>query len=260
MVASFFNPGWMDLGQLGVYGRWLDINWVWAEMLTIYHAVYSITVSVLLVEMAFPERRNERWVGKKTFWAIVALFGGVVAFGFLLFSSLSGYWTPIPQYLFGVALMVAFGIAAYKLPSNWGQDGSKPLPRPLALWSVGTVGTFAFFLGFWLSPTLMPVWQISMLFGPFLVLVYTRFLKRHRWESSSLMHKFALVSGALTFFIIFAPLQELDKSRPDNTLGMSLVGLAFLLGLLWLRRRVKNQLRHAKEEEPKQVIAEANPT
>src|SRR3977135_2411142 len=29
-VKSFFDPGWMDLGTLGVYGRWFDVNWVWA--------------------------------------------------------------------------------------------------------------------------------------------------------------------------------------------------------------------------------------
>lgn len=26
MVKSFFDPGWMDLGVLGVYGRWLEVN------------------------------------------------------------------------------------------------------------------------------------------------------------------------------------------------------------------------------------------
>ncbi|MGQ9565685.1 MAG: hypothetical protein ACUVT5_03955 [Candidatus Bathyarchaeales archaeon] len=31
----------------------MDINWVWAGMLIIYHAVYSITVAVLLVELSF---------------------------------------------------------------------------------------------------------------------------------------------------------------------------------------------------------------
>jgi hypothetical protein len=31
MVKSFFDPNWIDLGVLGVYGRWQGVNWVWAE-------------------------------------------------------------------------------------------------------------------------------------------------------------------------------------------------------------------------------------
>jgi hypothetical protein len=26
MVKSFFDPDWMDLGLLGVYGRWIEVN------------------------------------------------------------------------------------------------------------------------------------------------------------------------------------------------------------------------------------------
>jgi hypothetical protein len=56
----------------------------------------------------------------------------------------------------------------------------------------------------------------------------------------------AVVLGALTFFILFAPLQEFDKARPDNTTGMTLVGLAFIIGLIWLHRRIeRNMFRHA---------------
>jgi len=51
-------------------------------------------------------------------------------------------------------------------------------------------------------------------------------------------HRFALVSGALTFFMVFAPLQELNATRTDNPVGMSFVGLAFLAGLVLLERRV----------------------
>ncbi|RJS77070.1 hypothetical protein CW667_04190, partial [Candidatus Bathyarchaeota archaeon] len=59
LVKSFFDPYWMDLGILGVYGRWLEVNWVWTEMLIIYHAVFSISIPIILVELAYPERKFE---------------------------------------------------------------------------------------------------------------------------------------------------------------------------------------------------------
>jgi len=45
----------------------------------------------------------------------------------------------------------------------------------------------------------------------------------------------------LTFFIILTPLQELDNpNRPDDTTGMTLIGILFsaYLALTW--RRIKN--------------------
>ena len=59
MVKSFFDPEWMDLGILGIYGRWQDVNWVWAEWLTIYHAIFSIGIPITLVELAFTKSRND---------------------------------------------------------------------------------------------------------------------------------------------------------------------------------------------------------
>src|SRR5207245_622464 len=58
-VKSFFDPGWMDLGTLAWYGRWLDVNWVWAVWLTIYHAVVSIAIPIFLTEWIWPRIRGQ---------------------------------------------------------------------------------------------------------------------------------------------------------------------------------------------------------
>jgi hypothetical protein len=58
-------------------------------------------------------------------------------------------------------------------------------------------------------------------------------------------HQLALASGGLIFFVLLAPMQELDKNRPDNTTGMTIVGLAiaiFLFGLMKHIRRVENRI------------------
>jgi hypothetical protein len=47
MVQSFFDPTWIDLGTLAVCGS-VGGNWVWAEHLTLYHALISITVGPVL--------------------------------------------------------------------------------------------------------------------------------------------------------------------------------------------------------------------
>lgn len=55
MVKSFFDPAWMDLGILGTYGRWLEVNWVWTVELIIYHAIFSIGIPILITTLVFPE-------------------------------------------------------------------------------------------------------------------------------------------------------------------------------------------------------------
>jgi hypothetical protein len=87
-VKSFFDPNWPDLGVLGVFGRWADVNWIWAEMLTIYHAVFSITIPVLLVELAYPERRERRWIGDRMLKVFAVTLGAVAVFIFFALNSL----------------------------------------------------------------------------------------------------------------------------------------------------------------------------
>jgi len=242
MVKSFFDPAWPDLGILGVFGRWMGINWVWAEMLTIYHAVFSIAVPVLLVELAYPSRRREHWVGSRALGGFATLLVGVVLLGFF---ALTPYVPPFPQYLSAALLVMLLVSLAWKLPSDLGKHGSVQPPRPLYLWAVGLLGTLGFFLIFWALPFLLPP-SLVMLLGALLVLSFATFLKRYQWNESNDLHRFALISGALTFFILLAPLQELDKTGTDNPQGMGLVGLAFLVGLVLLRRRIQRQARFLK--------------
>src|SRR5215203_3404563 len=57
-----FNPSLFNAGDLG--GRALGINWVWAQWTLGYHAVWSISIPILLAELVFPARRSEPWLGR----------------------------------------------------------------------------------------------------------------------------------------------------------------------------------------------------
>src|SRR5260221_14663900 len=67
VVTSWFNPYWPDLGALSTYGRALDTSWVWALGLTMYHAVVSITIPILLGETIFADRTAPPGLGRKGF-------------------------------------------------------------------------------------------------------------------------------------------------------------------------------------------------
>lgn len=239
MVKSFFDPDWPDLGVLGVFGRWMEINWVWAEMLIVYHAVFSIVIPVLLVELAYPSQRRERWVGGRGLGGFAILLAGVVFLGYF---AMTPYRPPLPQYFSAVTLAIFFIFLAWKIPSENRRQGSTNSRGLGSFFAAGLLGTTGFFIVFWVLPNLLPPLGI-MLLGGFLVFGFARFLKRLKLKGCNDLYQFALISGGLAFFIFLAPLQELDKTRTDNPWGMGLVGLAFLVGLLLLGWRIKQRTR-----------------
>jgi hypothetical protein len=236
MVKSFFDPEWMDLGVLGVYGRWLETNWVWAEWLTIYHAVFSIAIPIVLVELAYPEKRNDKWVGNKKFCGLIILLGSVTAFGNLFLTS---YRPPLPQYLLSALTVVGLILFARKIPTKTGKNGHHQVWKPTRLNLVGFITATGFFLFFMAGPYLISQPLILMFLGGGLVFSVFLFLGRFHWDESTLYHKFALSAGALAFLILLTPLHELNTNRLDNTQGMAIIGLVALITLLFLRRKLK---------------------
>jgi len=237
MVKSFFDPEWMDLGILGVYGRFQGVNWVWAEWLTIYHAIFSIAIPIALIELAYPERRNKRWVGNKKFMGLVVLLVAVTVFGYLF---LTDYRPPLPQYFLSAAIVAFLILLAWRVPANIGKNGSLQALMPRKLVLIGFLTALAFFLLFMAGPYLVSQPPILMILGMGLVFTIFCFLKRYNWNEETLYHKFTLVAGAVGFLIALTPLQEIDKSRPDNTQGMLIVGIIALIMLILLRQKSFN--------------------
>lgn len=244
MVASFFNPEWPDLGILGVFGRWLEVNWVWALELTIYHAIVSVAIPIMLMELAYPERKGEPWLSSRALKAFTILLGLVVSIGFLLFSQFMNYWPPVLQYLLMAALMIVLIYQAYRLPADWARHGTKQLRRPLFFGVISFLSASAGALIFGVLPNLLkfplsPI--IVIVLGLMFVFGMLRFLKQYDWRLANDLHKFSLAAGAIALLIVLAPIQELDQTRVDDTTGMGIVGLAFLAGLLWLGWRIRQR-------------------
>ncbi|UCD44602.1 MAG: hypothetical protein JSV27_10880 [Candidatus Bathyarchaeota archaeon] len=255
MVASFQNPNWQDIGVLGVYGRWLGVNWVWAVELTAYHAIVSIAIPVILVELAYPEVKGEPWLGGIWRRVVPGLLLADVVFGLYAFSEFTGFKPPIPQYAFMVLLTVAFIYLAHRLPPDWARRGIKPMRRPRFYGLTTLLGAIACGVIFWVLPNalefpLAPVFVI--LLGLLTLLGVIWLLASHDWRQATPMHRYGLAAGVLIPFIEFAFLQELDTSRLDDTSGMSLVGLAFLLGLLLLGRKLRKTELESIDVSPAQ--------
>src|SRR5918911_357793 len=62
-LQSLFNPNLVNAGDLGAHA--LGVNWVWTQWTLGYHAVWSISIPILLSELLFPARSSEPWIGRK---------------------------------------------------------------------------------------------------------------------------------------------------------------------------------------------------
>ena len=239
MVKSFFNPQHPDLGILGAFGRWGGVNWVWAVELTMFHAVFSVALPILLVRLIFPEQSQQPWLGRRgwAFWSMVLVF--VTLSGLVLFPS----QPPAGPYVLALLTVMLLITLARWLPGRPMPPSPTPVSRPVHFWLLGLFSTLAFFFTFWAIPATGIPPLASMLIGLLLAgSVIARWLRMSgngmTWRNK---HRFALAAGGLSFYILLAPIIEFDKTRTDNPRGMTLVGLAMLLFLLWTALRVRRQ-------------------
>lgn len=243
MVKSFFDPGWPDLGALSVVGRWAGVNVLWSVALMLYHAVWSISIPILIVEALFPERAGVPWVRNRTLGWLAALLAADVAFGFL---ALTPYRPPALPYLLACAAVAALAVCARRLPGTWNQPpgpaSDRGGRRALRAWALGLLATLAFFFLIWVLPgTGIPALLILALIGALGAVSVAGFRYAFASERWARERGVAASAGALTFFILLAPLQQLDASRADNTSGMALVGLAGAAFLTWTWKRLSRR-------------------
>jgi len=143
MCKSFFDPKWPDvLTSTGLYGRWLDVNWVWTLNLIIYHSLISIASSIFLVMMLFPEQSETPWVTPRNFKTLTYLFATNMLFCFFFLNPPGRafvYRPSIVHLLITVLCILALYKKAETLPKAFSStySGISKCPHPFWLGAVG---------------------------------------------------------------------------------------------------------------------------
>ena len=188
----------------------------------------------------YPERQVEPWIGGR--WQIIVptLFILDVIGGYILFAQVSGYWPPVPQYVFFIIATVFLILGAYRLPADWARRGQKTMTSPRTILLISTLAAFICGIIFWILPNNLLGWTSPILvitLGLSVIILTIRRLTSYDWSGASPVHRVALAAGSLSPLILGAMFQEFDGARTDNTSGMFLVGFAFILLLLSLWRK-----------------------
>ncbi len=237
VVRSFFNPRWVDLGRLGVYGRLYGVNWVWVEQLVIFHAAVSILTTIAFVEILLPARRQEPWLRTRRAW----VFHGanlllVLALGWALIP----YDAPTLGMAGCVVSILLLVVLGRRVPARVRLPRAGKPPAPAAFFFLGFSGMFLLFFivsqgadeGHYSYPVAMVLLALGGLGVLALVL---------RWSGGGACwgdrHRFALLSGGLSFLLIFTALM-VGQRHPV----MYFTSPLFLLALAVAYRRVSRRV------------------
>ncbi len=198
-VKSFFDPNWMDLGGLGVYGRYFGTNWVWAVWLTVFHAAVSITLAIFILHMLYPHLREVRLLTRKRFEIVLA----ILFLDVLVCTTLLNPYVPLmPMYILAIISVFALTFYAkhfprsFMMPTNQQPSWS---PRRFAVLGFSFLFFSFLFAGAFSDttiPFLIPIVILMVISGATLLLI-----KEKMGTVGNLPQKAYFVAGILCFFI-----------------------------------------------------------
>lgn len=240
MVRSFFDPNWMDIGNLGTYGRVAGVNWVWTYHLIIFHALVSIAASIVFVEILYPERRRESWVtSRKWWWANWILLILTLPLGKLL----TPYNAPDPWILLSwISIFALLGLArlvpGLNLPAR-----EKPMSHPWRFFLLAFLGTLGHHIFIYMGAdgeaySFLVALFLTVSLDIIVLWLTLRWSSNfHKWDDR---HRMSFLSGILFFFLVLSPM-TIGAEYP--ILYISNPIFIFFLWLIYhkTKKRVKNK-------------------
>ncbi len=250
------------------YGVMWGTSVNWALNLTLYHAVVSITVPLILIAVFFPRRAPLPWLGPKRIILLAAwmlLLCGALAINVATtrFAGDGYSGPPLIPYALAAAfmlLLILLGVFV-RFPASR-PNPARPGKRAPRLWSVrlvcGGFMTLFFALSVILPATGIPVGVAMAL----TLLLFAAALWRVRsWSARVGWNERHLLSVAigvmLCFAVIWGPFIEFVAQLPALT-GMTVVNLMILGALLLFDQRLKRRLaRRARQAQTEAEAPEA---
>ena len=118
-LSTLYNSLAGPVGKLGFYGHYLGVNWVWLFGLLPFHALYSISLPILLLGLALPETNGKSLVSKRKILGVFAILGADVSILFLIVLRGQNFWMGWPIFLSSFAAIGLLAFVARKLPAGF---------------------------------------------------------------------------------------------------------------------------------------------
>jgi hypothetical protein len=234
------------------YARAFGVNYVYFLWALIYEPVFVVILSISIVELIFPDRKERPWVRKAGWFVLVPLLliGSLLAwFSWTQIARvkvfhLPAYHAPATAILLSLAAIAILILAAFRIGTP---DGSSL--KPPSAWLLGLLGAVwavllygIVLLGFGIDPA-FPVWLAITGALVFLVIVplilLPRFTRDPGW---ALKHRFGLTCGTIIGSMAAGQLGFIGTTGPDLYFKIITNVLALLLLILLGLSRKKQTL------------------
>lgn len=253
ILQTFSRP---DVFMAGM-GRAFGTNYAWAAYVTVYHAFWSVTLPILVVELLFPKRRAGAWLPtwSLSIVAAVTLLGAALEFRFI--PDHLGPVPPLnPHYQWPVATLVA--VAAVVALFVWlalrprsrvlpASTTPRDAPSPWLLLPFGFAAGLTWFLLLGMAQYGMLPPPLSLPLGALELVLVLGLLRRwtapdRNWTD---VHWLALCVGRLLIDGLFGIFQQAVPIRWTDLYAQTALFVVVVALLAWwwwrLSRRVRDQ-------------------
>ena len=232
-TKTLVDPSRPSISYLGSLLHAGGINWGVVAGILPFHALYSIGLPILLVELLFPETRGRRFLGNR---------GLVGAFIALATTVTIGYFGFDPHYFEGypvlgllLLVLVAFVVLAWKLPGRILLP-STPRPTRAPRWFLGVGAGYAAAWAFFdlLFPGLTPFPGLMILGEAVSAPLAILLVRRHLGREENDREKMDLALGLLSWYVPWVVLLVILGD------ALALIPFVLLFAVLWHRRSRRN--------------------
>jgi hypothetical protein len=232
----------------GTYSVAFGTNWAWALNLTVYHAVISISVPLILLQLFFPRRAKLPGLGVKSAllllgWLLIPCALLAVTIATKSFAT-QGYTGPPPVgYAIAViALLLSLAAGSLIRFPEPRQNIQRAAPRPLLVGlGVFALTTLFFALAFILPALGIPAPITVIISAGLVVLALRRISTWSAREGWGRRQALAVAMGVLAYFLfVWGPLIEFILKMPYRQ-GVTLANAVVFLALTFLSWRLRRR-------------------
>lgn len=240
-VHTFFLASGNPVGLLGSYGRYAGIDWLWAAGISSFHSVYSITLPLLILNLAFPSTSRQNLLGPLGYRAVFVLYCADIAFTDMFATAITGSSPPAMDLgLFTLAALAIVVIASLVPRRYLAPRSLRDRSSGTKLFLLGALVLPIYFLYNGVIPGVGPISPAADLL--FLVLAYLivlRLIFRNIRPGDKAKTIAPLVYGILAPLLVFAVLGAVSLADPSMLLPI-LVALYLIIRFNRIVRKNEN--------------------
>jgi hypothetical protein len=117
-LSTLFDPKASPVGQLGYFGHWAGVSWIWSATIIPVHMLFSISIPILLLGLALPSTRGRSLLSPRGIKAVVVIIVADVASLMLLIIYGEHFWMGDPVFVASLAAIAFLVWLARRAPSD----------------------------------------------------------------------------------------------------------------------------------------------